>query len=59
LKIARELERGRVERVIECELRRRDEVRFIVVTNDVFLAERLTSKGGVLVLSYRQMEHMF
>jgi uncharacterized protein YaiI (UPF0178 family) len=56
----RELQRERsVERVIELELRRRDEVNHVVVTDDVFLTERLVNLGTVLVLSYRQMEHMF
>lgn len=56
----RELQRERgVERVIECELRRRDELVHVVVTDDVFLTERLVQLGTVLVLSYRQMEHMF
>ena len=59
-KIARELQRERsVEKVIECELRRREELQYIVVTDDVFLTERLTRSGIVLVLSYRQFEHMF
>ena len=56
----RELQRERgVERVIECELRRRDDLKHVVVTDDVYLTERLVQLGTVLVLSYRQMEHMF
>ncbi|KAL7514614.1 hypothetical protein ACHAXN_011956 [Cyclotella atomus] len=59
-RIIRELQRERgVERVIECELRRRDEIVHVVVTDDVFLTERLVNLGTVLVLSYRQMGHMF
>ena len=55
-----ELQRERaVERVIECELRKRDKLTHIVVTDDVLLTERLVQLGTVLVLSYRQMEHMF
>ncbi|KAL7517717.1 hypothetical protein ACHAWX_002615 [Stephanocyclus meneghinianus] len=56
----RELQRERgVDRLIECELRRRDELTHVVVTDDVFLTERLAQMGTVLVLSYRQMEDMF
>ncbi len=59
-KIARELQRERVvEKVIECEIRSRDELRYIVVTDDVFLTERLSRSGVTLVLSYRQLERMF
>lgn len=56
----RELQRERgVERVIDIELRCRDELINVVVTDDVFLTERLVNLGSVLVLSYRQMESMF
>jgi len=59
-KIAKELLRERgVEKVIECELRSRDELRYVVVTDDVFLTERLARSGVTLVLSYRQLERMF
>jgi len=56
LRIAKELqrERGSVERVIECEVRNRDDVRNVVVTDDVYLTDRLV-KNGVLVLSYKQL----
>mmetsp|Transcript_44545 Transcript_44545/g.94802 ORF Transcript_44545/g.94802 Transcript_44545/m.94802 type:complete len:692 (+) Transcript_44545:101-2176(+) len=58
-KIIRELLRERgVEKVIRCELRRRDELRCAVVTDDVFLADRLVG-NGVLVLSYSQLTNMF
>lgn len=59
-KIAKELQReGGVEKVIECEMRSRDELRYVVVTDDVFLTERLSQSGVTLVLSYRQLERMF
>ena len=59
LRIARELQRERsVERVIECELRNRDELRDVVVTDDVYLTDRLV-KNGVLVLSYKQLTFMW
>lgn len=59
LRIARELRRERgVERVIECEWRARGELRFAVVTDDVYLTDRLV-KEGVLVLSYNQLTNMF
>ena len=60
LRIAKELqrERGSVERVIECELRNRDDVRNVVVTDDVYLTDRLV-KNGVLVLSYKQLSCMW
>jgi hypothetical protein len=59
-KTVRELQRERgVDKLIECELRRRDELTHVVVTDDVFLTERLSQLGTVLVLSYRQMEDMF
>ncbi|KAL3790997.1 hypothetical protein HJC23_002986 [Cyclotella cryptica] len=59
-KTVRELRRERgVEKVVECELRGRDELTHVVVTDDVFLTERLVQLGTVLVLSYRQMENMF
>jgi hypothetical protein len=40
-------------------LRKRYEIVHVVVTDDVFLTERLVNLGNVLVLSYSQMEHMF
>lgn len=58
-KTARELQRERnVEKMIECEIRRRDELHFVVVTDDVYLTDRLVG-NGVLVLSYRQLTSMF
>jgi len=59
-KIARELKQAKsgVEKVIECEMRRRDELRFVVVTDDVYLTDRLV-KSGVLVLSFNQLTKMF
>ena len=60
LRIAKELqrERGSVERVIECELRDRSSVTNTVVTDDVYLTDRLV-KNGVLVLSYKQLSCMW
>ncbi len=54
LRIARELRREKsIERVIECERRDRDKLRFVVVTDDVYLTDRLVrGNNGVLVLSY-------
>lgn len=61
LRIARELEREKcIERVIECERRCRDELRFVVVTDDVYLCDRLVrDNDGVLVLSYMQLTTMW
>ncbi len=61
LRIARELEREKcIERVIECERRCRDELRFVVVTNDVYLCDRLVRDNDrVLVLSYMQLTTMW
>ena len=59
LRTARELRRERgIERVIACERRPRGDLRAVVVTNDVFLTERLVQQG-VLVLSFRQLMHLF
>lgn len=59
LRTAQELRRERgVERVIGCELRRRGDLRRVVVTDDVFLTERLVQQG-VLVLSFLQLTHLF
>ncbi|KAL9190567.1 hypothetical protein ACHAXT_000273 [Thalassiosira profunda] len=59
LRIARELQRQRgVEKVIELELRRRADLRHIVVTDDVLLTDRLVA-DGVLVLSFKQLTKMF
>eukprot|EP00571_Detonula_confervacea_P005909 CAMPEP_0172332020 /NCGR_PEP_ID=MMETSP1058-20130122/62224_1 /TAXON_ID=83371 /ORGANISM="Detonula confervacea, Strain CCMP 353" /LENGTH=661 /DNA_ID=CAMNT_0013049297 /DNA_START=36 /DNA_END=2018 /DNA_ORIENTATION=+ len=59
LRTARELQRERsIERVIECELMSRDELRCVVVTDDVFLTDRLV-RNGVLVLGFRQMTNMW
>ncbi|KAL7528936.1 hypothetical protein ACHAWF_002772 [Thalassiosira exigua] len=58
-KTAKKLSRERgMEKVIECELRRRDELECVVVTDDVYLTDRLV-REGVLVLSFRQMLAMF
>ena len=60
MRTIRELQRERgVEKVIECELRRRDELVHVVITDDVYLTERLVHLGTVLVLSYSQMKNMF
>ena len=60
LRIARELQREKsIERVIECERRDRDELRFVVVTEDVYLTDRLVRGNGVLVLSYTQLTTMW
>ena len=56
---ARELQREKsIEKVIECEVRRRDEIKYLVVTDDIFLTDRLV-QNGVLVLSFRQLTNMF
>ncbi|KAL7452031.1 hypothetical protein ACHAWC_003771 [Mediolabrus comicus] len=59
-KLARDLQRERgAEKVIECELRRRQDLRYIVVTNDVYLTERLMKSHAVMVLSFMQFSNMF
>ncbi len=57
LMIGRELQREKsIERLIECERRDRDKLRFVVVTDDVYLTDRLVrGNNGVLVLSYAQL----
>jgi hypothetical protein len=48
LRIARELRREKsIERVIECERRDRGKLRFVVVTDDVYLTDRLV-RGGTM-----------
>jgi DNA polymerase III epsilon subunit-like protein len=60
LSIARELRREKsINSVIECELRNRDELRYLVVTNDVYLTDRLVRENRVLVLSYNQFTNMW
>ena len=60
LAIARELRREKsINSVIECELRDRDELRHLVVTNDVYLTDRLVRENRVLVLSYNQFTNMW
>jgi len=59
LRIARELQRERsIEKVIKCELRRRDELRYVVVTDDVYLTDRLT-RNNVMVLRFSQLRTMW
>ena len=59
-KLARELQRERgIEKVIECELCRRQDLKYLVVTDDVYLTERLMKSHAVLVLSFMQFSHMF
>jgi hypothetical protein len=59
-KLAWDLQRERgAEKVIECELRRRQDLRYIVVTNDVYLTERLMKSHAVMVLSFMQFSNMF
>jgi len=59
-KLARELQREKgIEKVIECELRRRQDVKYLVVTDDVYLTERLMSSRTVMVLSFMQFSNMF
>lgn len=60
LKIARELQREKsIDKVIECELRDRDELRFVVVTDDVYLTDRLVRGNKVLVLSFQQLLNLW
>jgi RNA exonuclease 4 len=59
-KLARDLQREKgIEKVIECELRRRQDVMYVVVTDDVYLTERLMRSRGVMVLSFMQFSNMF
>jgi hypothetical protein len=61
LRIARELQREKsIERVIECERRDRGKLCFVVVTDEVYLTDRLVrGNNGVLVLSYAQLTTMW
>lgn len=60
LKVARELQREKsIDKVIECELRDRNELHFIVVTDDVYLTDRLVRGSTVLVLSFQQLLHLW
>jgi hypothetical protein len=60
LKIARELQREKsIEKVIECELRERGTLRSIVVTDDVYLTDRLVRGNAVLVLSFHQLINLW
>ena len=69
-KLARELQRERgIEKVIECELRRRQDLKYLVVTDDVYLtnkyevnqirytSERLMRSHAVVVLSFMQFNN--
>jgi hypothetical protein len=59
-KLARELQREKgIEKVIECELRSRHDVQYVVVTDDVYLTERLMRSHAVMVLSFLQVNNMF
>ncbi len=59
-KLVRELQREKgIEKVIECELRRRQDLKYLVVTDDVYLTERLMRSHAVLVLSFLQFSNMF
>jgi hypothetical protein len=59
-KIARDLQREKgIEKVIECELRRRQDLQYLVVTDDVFLTERLIRSHAVMVLKFMQFSNMF
>ena len=59
-KLARELQREKgIEKVIECELRRRQDLKYLVVTDDVYLTERLMRSHAVIVLSFMQFSNMF
>jgi len=59
-KLARELQREKgIEKVIECELRRRQDLKHLVVTDDVYLTERLMRSHAVVVVSFMQFSNMF
>ena len=59
-KLAKELQREKgIEKVIECELRSRHELKDLVVTDDVYLTERLMRCSNVVVLSFMQFSNMF
>ena len=61
LQTATELQRARVYNLVEYELRPRQALRNIIVTDDILLTDRLvTANGGInLVLSWRQLQQMF
>lgn len=55
LQIAKELKRARVSNLVQYEIRERQDVRSVVFTDDVLLADRVVQEGGI-VLSNRQMQ---
>jgi len=57
LQIAKELKRARVSNLVEYELRERQNVRSVIFTDDVLLADRVVKQGGI-VLSNRQMQDL-
>ena len=63
LQTAKDLKRARVYDVVEYELRSRANVRNIIVTDDVLLADRLVndcgSDGQNMVLSWRQFQQVW
>jgi hypothetical protein len=61
LRIAQELQREKIiKRVIKCEHRDKDKLHFVVVTDNIYLTNRLVrGNNGVLVLSYPQLTTMW
>lgn len=55
--IAKELERARVDQIVEYEQRECRDVRSIVVTDDVLLSDRIVKEGGV-VMRFSQFKHL-
>ena len=45
--------------VMISELRRRQDLKYLVVTDDVYLTERLMRNHAVVVLSFMQFSNMF
>ena len=58
LQLSRELQRAKVNQIMEYELKNCSSVRSVVVTDDVLLSNRIVDMGGV-VLGYKQFLQMF
>ena len=58
LQLARELQRVNVSQIMEYELKKSANVRSVVITDDVFLSNRIVDVGGV-VLGYKQFLQIF
>jgi hypothetical protein len=58
LQTARELKRANVHQIVEYEIQKCKNIRSVVITEDVLLADRVVGRGG-LVLTYKQLQQLF